>query len=180
MESKDRYIHLSKKKIIKLLDKEQNKTPSEQPKGLWFAKEKKWINFIDKNTSKEVTGNIYLVKLNFPVVKKMKEEDKNKILKIGTQKALDKFIEKYNVNHKIDWMKVSENNAGVLFEPYFYNQQMHPHKYKWYSTLDIPSGCIWNKEAASIELIQEYKKPERKKVRFDFEENKNFNKLLLS
>ena len=45
-------------------------------------------------------------------------------MKIGTQKCLDKFIEKYKNMNKIDWNKVSENNAGIIFEPYFYDENM--------------------------------------------------------
>lgn len=179
MDIKGKYVHLSKNKIPKLKNKSQNKTPSLQPKGLWIAKDKKWINFMDLNTSKEINGNIYHVKIIFPIVKK--EKDKNSILKIGTQKSLDRFIDKYAIDNKIDWKKVSDNNSGVIFEPYFYNENMDPIKYKWYRTLDVPSGCIWNKDAMEIELIHEYKKPKERKVRFSLaDRNKNFEKLVLS
>lgn len=174
------YIHLSKKPISKLLDKNQNKTPGLQPKGLWIAKDKEWIRFMDKNTSRDLNGYVYSVNLNFPVVKKLKEEDNKVILKVGNQKELDKFMGNYMVsNYKIDWKKLSNDCAGIIFEPYFYNKDMDPEKNKWYSTLDISSGCIWNKDAMSINLLHE--NPAAKLVRFNFRnKNPNLDKLLLS
>lgn len=176
MDKKERYIHLSKKKIKNLYTNEQ--TISYLPKGIWFSKEKKWIDYIDKNTSKDISGNIYVVDVKYPIVKKLSEESKDKILKIGTQKSLDKFIEKYKNMNKIDWIKVSENNAGIIFDPYFYDENMKDEKYKWYSMLNVISGCIWNKDCIDIDLIWEQNKVEKKKkVRF---RNSNLEKLCLS
>ena len=179
MDNKIRYIHLSKKPICKLVDKNQNKTPSMQPKGLWIAKDKEWIKFLDKNSSKDLNGYVYNVNLKFPVVKKLKD-DNNVILKVGNQKELDKFMENYMVsNYKIDWKKLSNNCAGIIFDPYFYNKEMDPEKNRWYGTLDIASGCIWNCDAIGIDLIHE--NPASKLVRFNFRnKNPNLDKLLLS
>jgi len=175
MENK-RYIHLSKKKIRSLKDREQNKIPGNLPKGLWIAKEKKWIDFLDKNMSKDIYGNIYKVNLNSQVVKSLKEKNENKILKIGTMNSLEKFNDKYGKDNKIDWATVGKHFNGIIFDPYY--KDVDPVKYKWYLTLYIPSGCIWNKNAMNIELLYENSKP-TKKVRF-IVENKNLDKLLLS
>jgi len=178
--NKKRYIHLSKKKIRALKDKSQNKIPCDKPKGLWIAKEKDWINFVDKNSGKETYGNIYKIIIKSPLTKKLKENNQNKVLKVGTVKGLDKFISKYGKEDKIDWLTVSKDFDGILFEPYY--KELDSNKYKWYKTLDVPSGCIWNKKAMDIEFIYEHLKP-KKIVRFNIEnkvENKNLDKLLLS
>ena len=52
---------------------------------------------------------------------------------------------------------------------------MNDEKYKWYSTLNVVSGCIWNKEAIELELIWEQKVEKKKRVRF--ESNKNLEKF---
>lgn len=56
----------------------------------------------------------------------------------------------YHDDNIIDWQKVSKKFGGIEFNPYI-NQVINPIKngkktilITWYTTVDIPSGCIWN------------------------------------
>jgi hypothetical protein len=56
----------------------------------------------------------------------------------------------YHDDNIIDWQKVSKKFGGIEFNPYI-NQVINPIKngkkpilINWYTTVDIPSGCIWN------------------------------------
>lgn len=135
-----RYIHLSKKPIESLKDiKQTNK--SMKPNGLWFSKEKEWINYMDNNSSKELFGLVYQIDLKMP------------LLKISNKSQIDKFTEKYGTSQKIRWGDVQKDYPGILFDPYLEKVQ-----YPWYSNIDVASGCIWNKNAADIKLIFDKKK----------------------
>ena len=163
MDPKDRYLHLSKKKIRHLKDIEQNKFPNYIPKGLWISRNDKWINYIDENANKDLFGMIYQVNLLNEVTTKL--DDTNKILKIGTQKKLDKFILKYGKEDKINWINVSNDFNGILFEPFL--KDLDKEKYKWYFHLCVSSGCIWKKESMEINFLYEHKK--YRAVRFNTE-----------
>ena len=56
----------------------------------------------------------------------------------------------YHDSNIIDWQKVAKKFGGIEFNPYI-NQVINPIKngkktilINWYTTVDIPSGCIWN------------------------------------
>jgi len=163
MDPKERYIHLSKKKIRNLKDIDQNKFSSNIPKGLWFSRNDKWINYLDENNSKELYGFIYQINLLNPITKKLKDFGKNMILKVGTEKKLGKFILKYGKDDKINWMNVANDFNGILFEPFI--KDLDKEKYKWYSNLFVSSGCVWKKDSMEMNFLYEHKR--HRSVRFN-------------
>jgi len=63
---------------------------------------------------------------------------------------LDSKENVYFDNNTIDWQKVSKKFGGIEFNPYIH-QVINPIKNGkikiimiWYTTVDLPSGCIWN------------------------------------
>jgi hypothetical protein len=71
----------------------------------------------------------------------------------------------YHDDNIIDWQKVSKKFGGIEFNPYI-NQVINPIKngkktilINWYTTVDIPSGCIWNLKPI-IENVEKMKRSE--------------------
>jgi hypothetical protein len=54
-----------------------------------------------------------------------------------------------------NWHELSKNYCGIYFPDYSKDASHHPNKYFWYQTLDIPSGCIWDKNAFVMDLKYE-------------------------
>jgi hypothetical protein len=98
----------------------------------------------------------------------IKNPDPNKILRIKTNDDIKLFTKLYSMkpykkrtildseknvyldHNTIDWQKVTKKFGGIEFNPFIY-QFIYPIKngkkgiiITWYTTVDIPSGCIWN------------------------------------
>jgi hypothetical protein len=78
---------------------------------------------------------------------------------------LDSKENVYFDHNTIDWQKVAKKFGGIEFNPYIH-QVINPIKNGakkiiiiWYTTVDIPSGCIWNLKPI-VENIQKMSRSE--------------------
>jgi hypothetical protein len=80
----------------------------------------------------------------------VKFEEKN-VLILDSETKISEFYQKYKYKGWVDWIKVSNEFSGIVFNPYFYNLRR---KYLWYSGIDVPSACIWDLSIiGSVELV---------------------------
>jgi hypothetical protein len=56
-----------------------------------------------------------------------------------------------------NWSKFAEEYSGVYFSDYSRRVDDPLNKYFWYQTLDIPSGCIWDKKSFTMNLAYKLK-----------------------
>ena len=116
-----------------------------KPNGLWYAIGTEWIDWVKSEMPHWKGDYLYKVYLN-----------ESKILTIKDEKGLEEFHNKYSFvptyhqgkiirkYNDIDWLKVSLDYSGIEIAPYQYTYR---HKFLWYYTWDVASGCIWNKDA---------------------------------
>jgi hypothetical protein len=143
-----------------------------KPKGLWFAYGDEWLKLM-KKTNFRMTMYNYLYEI---------EVNENRVLNIDTLKKLHQFsmnfydlvkkpyiLENVVMSTYIDWNKVIKKTkvSGVVIKPnlkelYFkYNKHNDIHEHfmlsQWYTTWDVSSGVLWNKDAiTNLKLV--YKK----------------------
>jgi hypothetical protein len=65
----------------------------------------------------------------------------------------DTLIERFKYK---DWHSLSKKYCGIYFPDYSKSARHIGNKYFWYQTLDIPSGCIWDKKAFNMRLRYEF------------------------
>ena len=120
---------------------------------------------------KNLPKNLNIFKLSIhknSLTTDVKNPDPNKILRIKTNDDVKLFTKLYRMKpykklslldskenvyfdyNTIDWQKVAKKFGGIEFNPYIH-QVIDPiinGKIKiimiWYTTVDVPSGCIWN------------------------------------
>ena len=93
------------------------------------------------------------------------ESSKDKILKIDTFEALEKFVQIYRKEpiaslDYINWSKLSKIYGGIEFDDYLTVKSGIYRKtaledgiyYMWFTTIDFDSGCIWN-----LDIIKGFK-----------------------
>jgi len=152
------YIHSTNNKIDKIRTVRQRITF--KPTGIWFAKNKDWINWSKKNLSNKIYKYNYRITFHQT---KFDIRDKDKVLMIKTFDDLVKFTIKFGKKHKsvifdhifIDWKTVSKYYGGIWIGKLSHDANDEIKKvFKckercslWTYTLDIASGCIWNKLA---------------------------------
>ena len=106
--------------------------------GLWLSVNDAWKQWAESS--------------NFPVgkIKYKVEIEEEKVLILDTKEKVAEFNKKYSENGWIDWIRVSNEFSGIVFNPYFYKLRF---VYLWYSGIDVPSACIWN--LSNIKSIEE-------------------------
>jgi hypothetical protein len=144
-----------------------------KPIGLWYAIGDSWYKFWYKNhlEMKNLPKNINIFKLSIrknSFTTDIKNPNPNKILRIKTNDDVKLLTKLYRIKpykkltildsnkniyfdyNIIDWKNFSKKFGGIEFNPYIH-QVLNPVKngkkgiiITWYSTVDIPSGCIWN------------------------------------
>ncbi len=140
------------------------KVPLFKPYGLWYSIDDAWEQWIEREMPRWGPSCQYEYELDL---------DMDKVLVVEpTASALEKFLEQYGhtitilssielLSH-IDWPAIAKDYAGVEFNPYskeaFYSGSI---KRSWlsalsfYSGLDVPSGCIWDKSAIlNMQLVK--------------------------
>jgi hypothetical protein len=158
--------------LNKIYDQKDN--PNQlKPIGLWYAIGDSWYKFWYKNhlKMKNLPKNLNIFKLSIhknSFITDLKNPDPNKILRIKTNDDVKLFTKLYSMkpykkltildseknvyldHNIIDWQKVAKKFGGIEFNPYIH-QVIDPIKNGkkgiiiiWYTTVDIPSGCIWN------------------------------------
>jgi hypothetical protein len=144
----DKRITISRTPNIRFQDKKDKLFPSPKPNGLWYGIGSSWIDYI-KSEGMEDWDYDHVFDLTL---------DESKLLKITNIDELDEFNKIYSIksdndfmrDYKIDWELVGESYSGIEIAPYIWKGRM---KYMWYYGWDVPSGCIWSKDA-----IKEVKK----------------------
>jgi len=129
-----------------------------KPKGLYYSLGDHWANFVENEFT--TIANKY----NFAYTIKVNKE---KLVTLSNPKEIYSFHKKYaqagvlakeisSGDRKTDfwdinWNKVAKDFSGIELQPYL-NQCRH---LLWYSTWDVPSGCLWNSKALKeIQLIE--------------------------
>ncbi len=159
-----------------------------KPLGLWYAIGDSWYKYWYKNhlEMKNLPKNLNIFKLSIrknSFTTDIKNPDPNKILRIKTNDDVKLFTKLYRMkpykkrtildseknvyldHNTIDWQKVTKKFGGIEFNPFIY-QFIDPIKngkkriiITWYTTVDIPSGCIWNLKPI-VDNIQKMKRSE--------------------
>lgn len=142
--------HMSKEEIGEF----KNILPNEQeishkPKGFWYDCDGEWSNWVQFNMPEWMGEHEYDVEL-----------DHSKMIVIRNFQQLKEFNEKYSIkpeesedldnDYLIDWRRVAAEYAGIEICPYISKVQQIRETgkvYEWYSTWDVASGCVWNREA---------------------------------
>ena len=163
---------LSAKPIDKLV-KTKYKQSWFKPNGFWYGLDHWWLDFYSngwerKGGSKyKYSGYFYKIKIPGELFTGISSPDPNKILLIKTTKDLKLLESKFKYTGKqtkildkfggqepnfIDWVQVSKEFAGVEIQLNPWTQLSAPIvnlSYKnylpfWFSSWDVPSGCIWS------------------------------------
>ncbi len=78
----------------------------------------------------------------------------NKILCVWNKNILMELCNKYqtiiipNIILGIDWSKFKQDFGGIdfkIYDKFRFTDDISDEIYMWYTTIDIPSGCIWQK-----------------------------------
>jgi hypothetical protein len=135
---KDVRIHMSK--TPKILEKKKyTQVDGMKPNGFWYGFGEEWIDWTKTEMPEWVGKYIYEVKIP------------NNVLKITSYKELLQFNEEFKTEQiMIDWKKVASKYDGIEIVPY---QQKARMNLLWYYGWDIASGCIWNLNNSTINLI---------------------------
>jgi hypothetical protein len=133
------YVVMSRKKIRYIYNTNHQEIDI-KPKGLWFGIQDHWIRWIKYEMPQWKEPNLTSLEI-----------DENKLLIIDTVEKIQEFDQTYGryledfPNFRvINWKEVAKQYDGILFPVYFPDQRRI---YIWYNAIDIPSGCIWNKQA---------------------------------
>ena len=158
------YTHISSELIKKLTDRSNIQSKGDQPYALYFSKDYQY--FKDVTIDRKFAGyHKYLYGFRLKDTDILltidKPPNKNKILNIQNKKDKQTFIDKYLVPDSqqviykskyyqmdIDFNKVSQDYAGILFTGKRDYTKMHVLKYKGYDVLlsyfsASNYGCIW-------------------------------------
>jgi len=138
--STDRIINTKDSKLNFRNMKQDNSFDSYKPIGLWYALGNEWLDWVEASMPHWREKHIYKIEVNL-----------SKMLVLDTKKKVIDFPKEFASVHSkysvtIDWEKVSTSYSGIEFIPYFYDLRLKPGK-TWYNQIDVPSGCIWKKDA---------------------------------
>lgn len=145
----DMRIHMSKNHINKLEKRYYIQRPDDKPDGFWYGFGNEWIDWTETVGPERKGEYIYEVHIN----------DSN-ILQIKDYQQFIAFTKEYKskkqiipeIIFSIDWSRIEFKYDGIEINPYI-DEAHDEHKYLWYYTWDVPSGCIWNLNNVKIELI---------------------------
>jgi hypothetical protein len=138
IKSKDR-IHMSKSSVLKPYSIPPNKQPQDfKPKGIWYGIGTDWIDWTRSEMPHWEQENLFKLDINTSNVKLIKTMDD--IVEFEKEYGMK---DGYNKG-SIDWNKVAKQYTGIEFYPYLYAARF---KHLWYYSIDVDSGCIWDKSA---------------------------------
>lgn len=125
-----------------------------KPKGLWYALGDAWLQWVRSEEPGWEQPYNYKIEVNLnrmivlDTIQKVKLFSHTKVfgvydtyLNSSNHKYSDEF-KKMNV--VIDWPYICKKFSGIELNPYFYELRFD---YLWYNGWDVPSGCIWRKDA---------------------------------
>lgn len=181
------FIHMSQNPIEEIRDaKEQNHI---KPRGLWAGVGKSWIKWV-KSEMPEWIGD-YIYTFDIKKIEDYDPDQhyyNNSVIRLAPE-MVDLFnyeFSFYNINSgrkyrntaqgynnykkvkqmnnfdsiKVSWEAVSKICGGILFSPY--NKYDVDPSILWYSGIDVPSVCIFKKEAITNWKGYSYKTTYRK------------------
>lgn len=118
-------------KLDKLILKNIRQISTPRPRGLWYARDFAWINFVKNNPT---MGKIYdnMFRLDLTNVN---------ILIMNTKEKIDAFHNKFCLSDdfQIYWSKVAQEYDGVEIA----SEDLIARK-SWSKLWSVNSGCIWN------------------------------------
>jgi hypothetical protein len=129
--------------------------PNHKPNGLWYGINNSWLDWI---ANEQFRVDYYKKCKRYSI-----EVDSSKILSLNSKQSISDFTKRFSYIPKdlppatkdifqgcfINWNDITNEYSGIEFNKYFRSIRMQN---IWYSTIDVSSGCIWNKEA-----IKDYK-----------------------
>lgn len=127
--------HNTKLDKITLKNIKQISTP--RPRGLWYARDLTWINFVKNNpTMGKLYSNMFALDLS-----------NVNVLIINTKEQFDEFHKKFCLsdNFQIYWSKVAQQYDGVEI-----TTQELISRTLWSKLWSVSSGCIWNTDKLSL------------------------------
>lgn len=110
-----------------------------KPSGLWYGIGQEWINWVEIEMSQWMGEHLFKLDINT-----------SRVLVLNTKKKVLEFNHTYGIDKSnrlmsyIDWRKAAAKYSGIEFNPYFYDLRRD---LLWYSTIDVPSGCVWKSDA---------------------------------
>ena len=108
-----------------------------KPQGLWYSCGTAWRDWLEAENWQPADYQ-YAYEIII---------DPSHMLIIDSEKALDKFNQKYSFKRDygdlINWHKVAKDYAGIEICPYQWSYRY----VNWYYPWDVASGCIWNEKA---------------------------------
>lgn len=126
--------------------------PGYKPLGFWYEVDGDWRRWCrDDGMGKWVeNGHLHELRLG-----------DERILRISTVGALDRFTEEYGVpevvaglgrplDRGIRWADIAESWDGIEIAPYHWTRRL---EVSWYYGWDCASGCIWRPRGASLTPI---------------------------
>lgn len=143
------FYHASRVPIGRVNDRPQPPWPSFKPRGFWYDVGGAWVEWmrIEMPSWYDESRFLYSVSLS-PAAR---------ILRIRGSRGLERFVGKYAATHPSmgkfpvpDWAAVAREWDGIEFSPYRHELRA---EHIWYSMVDVPSGCVWNPGAVSLELV---------------------------
>jgi hypothetical protein len=106
-----------------------------KPRGTWYSLGEYWAAWLTSEMPHwwENYNHVYMLDIDY-----------SKMLRINNEAKMIAFREKYEVDsYSINWERVAQDYSGIEIIPMVWGA-INP---LWYSTWDIPSGCIWNADA---------------------------------
>lgn len=110
-----------------------------KPAGLWYAMGRTWMEWMERERMDWWKNYLYKIEIN-----------SEKVLFLDMPRKVREFAKEYRnqkdfaYNNNINWGIVAQRYSGIEFNPYFYNMRFGE-GLSFYYTIDIPSGCIWDK-----------------------------------
>ncbi len=146
------YLHVSTKPVDKLYDVKNQDSVDGKSNGLWFAKGYEWRDFLYDDGNLKYYDTLYIYRVKF---------DKKNLFKVKSAKDVIFITEIFKAGkHSVNWKEFAQEYDGILFNDYFKVKSEFKDKElkelnKWFFTIDIDSGCIWNvKTVQSFDLVE--------------------------
>lgn len=130
-----------------------------KPVGVWYAQGSDWLRFISigRPVVMEKVNYVYSVKPNYSSGDL--RTSSGGVLKLDTEEKVLQFSDMYSKrltghSFEVSWPIVCSRWDGIEIIPYQQNLSLKSST-SWYSTWDIPSGCIWRQGGAlEIDLLR--------------------------
>lgn len=105
-----------------------------KPDGFWFGVGSEWVDWTESEMPQWKGDNLYSVDI-----------DEKSCVVIETEFDLRDFSRRYGTRDgMIDWEKVARDYKGIIIKEYIPSAR---HKFRWYASWDVASGCIWDASA---------------------------------